>query len=160
MNVAATLPSLAGRARAEQADACRAFLDAAHANIRGAHLQGTPGDQTARAWAEAADHVVRALFRAALAAEPGLNIALVAGGGYGRGELCPYSDLDLWSLTEPGHANDPRALAVAEGVLYPLWDLRLEVGHAVRTVPDAMALAREDLTACTALLDARFLDGD
>ena len=158
MNAAAVLPELAGRARAEQADACRAFLDAAHQRIKEAHFAGAPGDETARAWAEAADHVVRALFRAAVAAEPTLDISLVAVGGYGRGELCPYSDLDLWFLVDK--AGDPRAQGVAEAVLYPLWDLRLEVGHAVRTVPDAMALAREDLTACTALLDARFLDGD
>jgi [protein-PII] uridylyltransferase len=61
-------------------------------------------------------------------------------------------------VTERG---DPRAAArVADGVLYPLWDLRLDVGHAVRSVDDCLALAREDLTAATALLDARFLDGD
>jgi [protein-PII] uridylyltransferase len=158
MNVEAVLPSLSGRARDEQAEACRAFLDAAHERIKQAHLDGAPGDETARAWAGAADDVVRALFRAALAATPGVEVTLVAVGGYGRGELCPYSDLDLWFLVDkPG---DARATAIAEAVLYPLWDLRLEVGHAVRTVGEALALAREDLTACTALLDARFLDGE
>ncbi|HEY2745568.1 MAG TPA: DUF294 nucleotidyltransferase-like domain-containing protein, partial [Polyangia bacterium] len=164
MNVTSDLPSLAplsGRAREEQADACRAYLTAAHARVREAHFAGAPGDTTARAWSDAADEVVRALFRAATAAaEPGLEIALVAVGGYGRGELCPYSDLDVWLLVPRGRSSDPRAQAIAEAILYPLWDLRMEVGHAVRTVEESMELAREDLTACTALLDARFLDGD
>ncbi|HWE30522.1 MAG TPA: [protein-PII] uridylyltransferase, partial [Polyangia bacterium] len=159
-NVAAALPPLAGRARNEQADACRDWLTAAHARIRDAHFGGTPGDVTARQWSDAADEVVRALFRAASAAQPGLELTLVAVGGYGRGELCPYSDLDLWLLVPRGKSADARAQAIAEAMLYPLWDLRLEVGHAVRTVEESIELAREDLTACTALLDARFLDGD
>ncbi len=160
MNVAATLPPLAGRARNEQADACRAFLTAEHARIREAHFAGAPGDVTTLKWAQAADEVVRALFRAAAAQHAGLELALVAVGGYGRGELCPYSDLDIWLLVPRGKTADPRAQAIAEAILYPLWDLRVEVGHAVRTVEDSIELAREDLTACTALLDARFLDGD
>ena len=163
MNAAADLPllaPLAGRARDEQADACRAYLAAAHGRIREAHFAGAPGDTTARAWSDAADEVVRALFRAAAAAHPGLEVALVAVGGYGRGELCPYSDLDLWLLVPRGKSSDARAQAIAEAILYPLWDLRIEVGHAVRTVEESIELAREDLTACTALLDARFLDGD
>src|SRR5262249_25453765 len=104
--------------------------------------------------------VVRALFRAAAAEHKGLDVALVAVGGYGRGELCPYSDLDVWLLVPRGKTSDPRAQAIAEAMLYPLWDLRMEVGHAVRSVEESIDLAREDLTACTALLDARFLDGD
>ena len=124
MNVATTLPPLAGRARPEQADACRTYLAAAHARIREAHFAGAPGDHTAREWAAAADEVVRALFRAASAPHPGLEVALVAVGGYGRGELCPYSDLDLWLLVPRGKSADPRAQALAEAILYPLWDLR------------------------------------
>ena len=160
MNVTATLPPLAGRARPEQADACRAYLTAAHARIREAHFAGAPGDVTARQWSDAADEVVRALFHAASAQEPDLSLALVAVGGYGRGELCPYSDLDIWLLVPRGKSGDKRAQAIAEAILYPLWDLRMEVGHAVRSVEESIEQAREDLTACTALLDARFLDGD
>ncbi len=151
-----SIESLTGRARAEQAELCRAFLAAAHARIAEAHTAGAPGDETARAFAAAADEVVRALYRAA--APDGGELALVAVGGYGRAELCPSSDLDLWFLAPSGKLRDAQQLA--EAVLYPLWDLKLEVGHAVRTVDDALELARDDLTAATALLDARFLDGD
>jgi len=128
------LAPLAGRARNEQADACRAYLAAAHARIREAHFAGAPGDVTARAWSDAADEVVRALFAAAAAAHPGLDVAIVAVGGYGRGELCPYSDLDVWLLVPRGKSSDPRAQLIAEAILYPLWDLRMEVGHAVERV--------------------------
>jgi [protein-PII] uridylyltransferase len=160
--------ALTGRSRSEQAEACRAFLAAEHARIAEAHLGGAPGDETARAYADAADAVVRALFGAARAASAGggagagaLEVSLVAVGGYGRRELCPYSDLDLWFLVPSGRAaSDGRAQELAEAVLYPLWDLRMEVGHAVRSVDEALELARDDLTAATALLDARFLDGD
>ena len=160
MNVATELPPLAGRARNEQADACKQFLGEAQARIREAHFAGAPGDETARAWALACDEVVRGLYRAACAADPGLSLALVAVGGYGRAELCPYSDLDVWLLVPGGRTKDARAQAIAEAILSPLWDLRMEVGHAVRSVEETLAQARQDLTACTALLDARFLDGD
>ncbi|HEY7953733.1 MAG TPA: [protein-PII] uridylyltransferase [Polyangia bacterium] len=159
MDPGASELQLAGRTRADQADACRRFLELSHARILALHRSGAPGDETARAYAAAADEVVRALFRAARAGlgRP-LEVALVAVGGYGRAELCPYSDLDLWFVL-PGR-EDRRAQELAEAVLYPLWDLRMEVGHAVRTVSGALALARDDLTACTALLDLRFLDGE
>src|SRR6478736_171607 len=156
----AELSTLAGRARAEQANACRTFLAQEHARIADSFRAGAPGDEVTRAYAHAADEVVTALFRAARAQFDPFEVALVAVGGYGRAELCPYSDLDLWFLVPGSVYRDGRAKDLAEAVLYPLWDLRMEVGHAVRTVDDALALAKEDLTSCTALLDTRFLDGD
>jgi [protein-PII] uridylyltransferase len=158
----AELSTLQGRARAEQAAACRTFLEKEHRRIAEAHHAGASGDDTTRAYAAAADAVVTALFSAARAqiqTKP-FECALVATGGYGRAELCPYSDLDLWFLVPKDVYRDGRAKELAEAVLYPLWDLKIEVGHAVRTAEDALQLGREDLTACTALLDTRFLDGD
>ncbi len=157
----AVLDDLKQLARAEQASACRTFLATEHARIAAGHTAGAAGDDTARAYAHAADEVVRALFRAARAGGAhNFEVALVAVGGYGRAELCPYSDLDLWFLVPNNIMASGRAQALAEAVLYPLWDLKMEVGHAVRTVDEALQLSREDLTACTALLDTRFLDGD
>jgi [protein-PII] uridylyltransferase len=147
-----------GTERAAQSAACRVFLEEAREELERLHKEGLPGDEVARRHAEAVDVVVRALFAAARGAFPELKVSLVAVGGYGRAELCPYSDLDLWFLVE--NSRDKDAQLLAEAVLYPLWDLRMEVGHAVRTPAESIAQAKDDLTALTALLDTRFLDGD
>jgi len=86
------------------------------------------------------------------------RLALVATGGYGRGELAPYSDVDLLFLIP--YKSTPWAESVAEYILYVLWDLGLKVGHATRTPEECSRLAKEDLTIRTALLEARFLWGD
>ena len=84
--------------------------------------------------------------------------AVVAVGGYGRGELAPQSDIDLlflsnWKLT-------PHAEQIVEFLLYTLWDLGLKVGHATRSIDECIRLAKSDLTIRTALLEARYLWGD
>ncbi|OZB20525.1 MAG: [protein-PII] uridylyltransferase [Rhodobacterales bacterium 34-62-10] len=86
------------------------------------------------------------------------RIALIAVGGYGRGEMAPQSDVDLLFLS-PTRIT-PWAEAVIETMLYILWDLRLKVGHASRTVKDCLRLGDEDFTIRTALLEHRFLGGD
>ncbi|CUH82993.1 [protein-PII] uridylyltransferase [Thalassovita mediterranea] len=86
------------------------------------------------------------------------RLSLLAVGGYGRGEMAPQSDVDLLFLT-PKQIT-PWAEQVIEAMLYILWDLRLKVGHASRTVRDCLKLGREDYTIRTALLEHRFLTGD
>ena len=88
----------------------------------------------------------------------GERIALVAVGGYGRAEMAPYSDIDLLFLTP--WKTTAWAESVVESMLYMLWDLKLKVGHATRTVKDCIRLGREDITIRTALLEHRFIDGD
>ena len=85
------------------------------------------------------------------------EIALVALGGYGRQELYPYSDIDLLLLHDRTSKKDMQA--VAESLLYPLWDAGFEVGHSVRSVKDAIRFAREDFIFEVSLLDARQLTG-
>lgn len=85
------------------------------------------------------------------------RIALFAVGGYGRGEMAPQSDVDLLFLTP--YKITPWAESVIESMLYILWDLRLKVGHASRTVKDCLRLGREDYTIRTALLEHRYLLG-
>ncbi len=86
------------------------------------------------------------------------KLCLVATGGYGRGELAPYSDIDLLFLIP--YKATPWAENVAEYMLYVLWDLGLKVGHATRTPDECVRLAKEDLTIKTALLEARYIWGD
>ncbi len=83
---------------------------------------------------------------------------LLAVGGYGRRELCPGSDIDLVLVFEksiPDVAGE-----FVRAVVYPLWDLRLDVGHGVRTVTDCVSLSRKDPAVLASLLDARPLAGD
>ncbi|WP_407275951.1 [protein-PII] uridylyltransferase [Halothiobacillus sp. DCM-1] len=104
-----------------------------------------------RAHTAAIDAVLRALWPESAPA----GAALVAVGGYGRGEQFPYSDVDLLVLLEPeidaGWVHD---------LLHPLWDTGLVIGHAVRTLDECGAAARDDVTVYTNLLDARLLCGD
>ena len=100
------------------------------------------------------DACLRDLFDAA---EPSAEVALVALGGYGRGMLSPGSDVDLLILHEGTRPDD--VSAVAERLLYPMWDVGLRVGHAVRTADQCVEVAAERLDACTAMLDGRVVAG-
>ena len=88
----------------------------------------------------------------------GERLAVLAVGGYGRFEMAPFSDVDLLFLTHWKQAAWVESLV--ESVLYLLWDLRLKVGHATRTVDDCVRLAKGDTTIRTALLEHRRLSGD
>ena len=100
------------------------------------------------------DACLRDLFDAA---EPSAEVALVALGGYGRGMLSPGSDVDLLILHEGTRPDD--VSAVAERLLYPMWDVGLRVGHAVRTADECVQVAGERLDASTAMLDGRVVAG-
>ncbi len=84
--------------------------------------------------------------------------ALLAVGGYGRGELHPRSDVDVLVLV--AHRQDRRHQAFAEGFVRFLWDMELEVGHAVRTIRECVSAARKDVTIATNLMEARLLAGE
>ncbi len=118
-----------------------------------------------RAWCWLTDSVVlAALDLATKTMHPLSNpteserVAVCAVGGYGRGEMAPFSDVDLLFLTP--YKITPWAESVIESMLYILWDLRLKVGHASRTVRDCLRLGAQDFTIRTALLENRFLGGD
>jgi len=85
----------------------------------------------------------------------GHSVALVALGGYGRGQLCLASDVDLLIVYD---GLVPATLA--QEILYPLWDAKLSVGHAVRTERDVVREARESVESLTAMLTGRFIAGD
>ena len=85
-------------------------------------------------------------------------ISIIAVGGYGRGELCPQSDIDLLFLLPSKKSKEAEQLV--EFILYILWDLGLKVGHATRSLNECIKLAKLDLTICTALLEARWVWGD
>jgi len=86
------------------------------------------------------------------------DVLLCAVGGYGRGELYPYSDIDLLILL-PDQPS-PALLEKLEVLVGELWDIGIEVGHSVRTTTDCLAEAEKDITVQTALLETRVLTGD
>jgi [protein-PII] uridylyltransferase len=126
---------------------------------------GAGGLDTARLLAEITDEVLTALYdyvtiHVVRASNPtqGERIALMAVGGYGRGALAPFSDLDLLFL-RPYKAT-AHTESVIEYILYVLWDLGFKVGHASRTVEECIRYARDDFTISTSLLEGRRLAGD
>jgi [protein-PII] uridylyltransferase len=87
---------------------------------------------------------------------PDEGAALIAVGGYGRAELSPGSDIDLYLLHRPGF----EVAELAERVWYPIWDEGVKLGHAVRTVKETLSLASDDLDTATAVLSVRHVAGD
>ncbi|MBP2275118.1 Bifunctional uridylyltransferase/uridylyl-removing enzyme [compost metagenome] len=86
------------------------------------------------------------------------RITIIAVGGYGRGEMAPYSDVDVGFLTPA--KQPPWAEQVIETMLYALWDLGLKVGHSSRSLDEMVRQAKSDVTIRTALLEARYVWGD
>jgi len=148
----------------------RTCLDAALKASRAALMERfrsheLTGLETARMMARETEELVEALydfttvhvFRSRNPTE-GERFCVAAVGGFGRGELAPYSDLDLLFLR--GWKQSAWEESVIEYMLYMLWDLGLKVGHAARAVDDCIKRAKADQQILTNLLDARRIAGD
>ncbi len=167
-NAAKRLPIPAGRKPAEELDRYRGFLKEESLRLKILHRGGGGGLAVARARAEVMDVMIRHIYEAVRAAFPpkvrAPRIALVAFGGYGRGELNPCSDVDLMFLhaggTQVKGAGQTVLAEWTSGLLYTLWDLKLKVGHAVRSVDDCITVANTDMQSKTSLLEARLVAGD
>jgi [protein-PII] uridylyltransferase len=126
---------------------------------------GAGGIETATLLSGVTDQVICALydfttthvFRACNPTE-GERMALMAVGGYGRGALAPFSDIDLLFLRP--YKPTAHTESVIEYMLYALWDLGFKVGHASRTIDECIKLSHEDFTIRTSILEARRLTGD
>lgn len=145
--------------------ALKAALEEGRAEIRERFFAGGTGDACVADAAALADGIVCALADFTVnhvfpTAEPtsAERVAIVATGGYGRGELAPYSDIDLLFLLP--YKRTPRVEQVVEYMLYMLWDLGWKVGHAVRGVDECIRQSNDDVTIRTALLEARHLWGE
>lgn len=111
-----------------------------------------------------ADALCRTAFDSSVAGAPAevsgdaveAGVALVAVGGYGRGELAPHSDLDVVLVHDEGVDPAP----IAETVWYPMWDAGVRLDHSVRSMPEMVAAADKDLKVALGVLDLRHLAGD
>jgi len=136
------------------ADALREQVAAGREALRRSYFEKPEPRALLQRHAQLIDRTVKALWAEV---EPDGAAALVATGGYGRGELYPYSDIDLLVLlpAEPGPGERERL----ERLIGLFWDVGLEVGHSVRTVASCLENAAADITIQTTLLEGRFLTG-
>ena len=146
------------------ASTCREYLADYARELEAVVAKGEGGFRVSQRRAGVLDGLLSALFCAADAAsrrkghQPGGRLALVAVGSYGRGTLSLKSDVDVIFLCDD--PDDLHLAGLAEGFLYPLWDVGLKVGHAVRGLKETLALARTDISTATTLLDLRRIGGD
>ena len=152
-------------ARGAVAEILKRALADGRSEVRRRFEAGATGTEATQALAFLVDQVIRVLYdfavtRAYPLANPteGERLAIVAVGGYGRGELAPFSDIDLLFLYP--YKETPHTEQSVEYILYTLWDAGLKVGQATRSIDETIARAKSDLTIRTAVLEARYVWGD
>jgi len=133
--------------------AYRTVLEEENAVIKEAHFSGAGGSEIVQRRTSLIDRVLRDIHTGLSGSGP--LPALVAIGGYGRGELNPRSDIDIMLL-----CRDEEDRKRSSELLYPLWDAGLEVGYSVRTVRECVSLCRQDSKIRTSLLESRLIAGD
>ena len=141
------------------------FLKVEEHRLRLKHQAGGGGREICARRAELVDILLQYVFSAATAAarENGraeVRLALIALGGYGRGELNPFSDIDVMLLHRQRDEISPHLEEMVNQVLYLLWDSGFKVGHSTRSIKEAIAQANRDMRTKTAMLESRFLAGD
>src|SRR5213593_3376880 len=142
------------------------FLKVEEHRLRLNHQAGGGGREICARRAELVDVLLRYVFGGATATTSGngersIPLALIALGGYGRGELNPFSDIDVMVLHHQRAAKiSPDLEEMVNQVLYLLWDSGFKVGHSTRSIKEAIAQANADMRTKTAMLESRFLAGD
>src|ERR1039457_2512353 len=139
------------------------FLNFYREEIRMLHNEGATGTEVTQLISNMMDELITKLFHSILddidrSGELLEHITLVAVGGYGRGELNPFSDIDIMFLHD-GSIPVVKIEDIAQKLLYFLWDMRLDVGYSVRVIADCVEMAAADGTVKTALIDSRYLHG-
>ena len=139
------------------------FLKLEEHRLRLKHQAGGGGREICARRGELVDVILRHVFTAAASAvgQSKTSLALIALGGYGRGELNPFSDVDVMLLHGDSAGKiSPYVEEMAEQILYLLWDIGFKVGHSTRSMKEALAQANRDMLTKTAMLESRFLAGD
>src|SRR5437867_434118 len=141
------------------------FLKVEEHRLRLKHQAGGGGREICARRAELVDILLQYVFSAAAAAarENGraeVPLALIALGGYGRGELNPFSDIDVMLLHRQRDEISPHLEEMVNQVLYLLWDSGFKVGHSTRSIKEAIAQANRDMRTKSAMLESRFLAGE
>jgi [protein-PII] uridylyltransferase len=162
-----TLP--AGSTAAEKLACYKGFLKVQTHRLKLLHRAGAGGREICAGRAAMLDALLRHLWataKSSLSAQAQKEfppLALVAIGGYGRAELNPHSDIDFMFLHDGQIAANrplPYLSRLIDGVLYPLWDVGLKVGHSVRSIDDCVKVANSDMQSKTSLIESRLIAGD
>ena len=155
---------LAGKRRpTEVLSTYKKFLKLEEHRLRLKHQAGGGGREICARRGELVDVILRHVFAAAANAvgQSETSLALIALGGFGRGELNPFSDVDVMLLHGDAAGKvSPYIEEMAEQILYLLWDIGFKVGHSTRSMKEALAQANHDMLTKTAMLESRFLAGD
>src|SRR5213593_2916367 len=141
------------------------FLKVEEHRLRLKHQAGGGGREVCARRAELVDILLQYVFSASAVVvrgngEPETSLALIALGGYGRGELNPFSDVDVMLLHDQAAEVSPHLAEMVNQILYLLWDSGFKVGHSTRSIKEAIAQANSDMRTKTAMLEARFLAGN
>src|SRR6202007_838694 len=156
--------AIAGQQRpTEMLPMYKKFLKIEEHRLRLKHQAGGGGREICARRGELVDVILRHVFAAAAntLGTPTTSLALIALGGYGRGELNPFSDVDVMLLHSDGAGKTSSYVEkMAEQILYLLWDIGFKVGHSTRSIKEALAQANTDMLTKTAMLESRFLAGD
>ncbi len=142
------------------------FLKIEEHRLRLKHQAGGAGREICQRRADLVDVLLKRVFAAAAVAVPDKEakaepLSLIAIGGYGRGELNPFSDVDVMLLhRQRAKSISPYLEEMVEQLLYLLWDSGFKVGHSTRSIKEAIAQANRDMQTKTSMLEARFLAGD
>src|SRR5436190_1838094 len=160
------LAAMGARRPTEVLPLYKKFLKVEEHRLRLKHQAGGGGREICARRAELVDVLLQYVFGAAATAAHGdgaseTPLALIALGGYGRGELNPFSDVDVMLLHRQGSRKiSPHLEEMVQQVLYLLWDSGFKVGHSTRSTKEAITQANHDMLTKTAMLESRFLAGD
>lgn len=146
--------------RVELVKEARRFLEDGFAKARELHMKGATGREVLTCLTSLIDDLLRGVIKGLLEDDTGNHplFTVLAVGGYGRGELSPGSDIDILLLCE-----NPLSKSVKEQIeklVYPLWDLKLDLGYSVRDTDGCVELAQKDFTVLTSLMDMRLIHGN
>ena len=165
-HAASRLAATGARRPTEVLPLYKKFLKVEEHRLRLKHQAGGGGREICARRAELVDVLLQYVFGAAATSARGngadkIPLALVALGGYGRGELNPFSDIDVMLLHHQEKKGiSPHLEEMVQQVLYLLWDSGFKVGHSTRSIKEAVAQANQDMRTKTAMLESRFLAGD
>lgn len=144
--------------RLQQVKEIKNIIEKGKRGIRERHKNGGSGFEIVKEYTDLVDDLIISMYQAVTNESNVKQFTLVAIGGYGRGELNPFSDIDILFLYDK-KVNQQVDFAI-HNIISILWDIGFKVGHSVRAISDCLAIVKSDITARTAMMESRYLAGE